>query len=138
MFLTFVDSVVVLEGYLQVRNIKNNIDLTQKIYEVVIFAENDNFVTQLSELELTDLDFTELSHTYSAENITTSWTQSWNHGYFYPIIDYGYDWKYTDISGNKLGRNDVNVRHVFPATNVKYIVDKIFEAAGYSYVSNFC
>jgi len=133
----FVDSVLVLEGFIQLRNVIDDIDLQKKTYEIVIFAENDNFIKEIGELELTDLDFSELSHTYSAINIETSWTQSWNWGYYYPIIDYGYDWDYNDISGNKLGRNDVEVEDMFPATNVKYILDKIFRDAGYSYQSDF-
>jgi hypothetical protein len=132
-----VDTVVVLDGYLQLRNVKDDIDLGGRVYEIVIFAENDNFVKELQELELTDLDFSELSHTYSSTNITTSWTQSWNWGYYYPLIDYGFDWDYTDISGTKFGRNDVEVGDMYPATNVKYILDKIFAAADYSYQSDF-
>lgn len=132
-----VDTVVVLEGYLQLRNVQDDIDLGGRVYEIVIFAENDNFVKELQELELTDLDFSELSHTYSSTNILTSWTQSWNWGYYYPLIDYGYDWDYTDISGSKFSRNDVKVEDLYPATNVKYILDKIFTEAGYSYQSNF-
>lgn len=132
-----VDTIVVLEGYLQLRNVQDDIDLGGRVYEIVIFAENDNFVKELQDLELTDLNFGELSHTYSAANIINSWTQSWNYGYYYPLIDYGYDWDYTDISGSKFGRNDVDVEDMFPATNVKYILDKIFSNVGYSYQSNF-
>jgi hypothetical protein len=133
-----VDTIVVLEGYLQLRNVQDDIDLAGRIYEIVIFAENDNFVKELQELELTDLDFSELSHTYSSTNILTSWTQSWNWGYYYPLIDYGYDWDYTDILGFKLANADsAKVQDLYPATNVKYILDKIFTEAGYSYQSNF-
>jgi hypothetical protein len=132
-----VDTIVVLEGYLQLRNVQDDIDLGGRVYEIVIFAENDNFVKELQEFELTDLDFSELSHTYSATNIITSWTQSWNWGYYYPLIDYGYDWDYADINGIRLSRNDVEIDDMYPATNVKYILDKIFRDAGYSYQSNF-
>jgi hypothetical protein len=132
-----VDTVVVLEGYLQLRNVQDDIDLGGRVYEIVIFAENDNFVKELQEFELTDLDFSELSHTYSSTNILTSWTQSWNWGYYYPLIDYGYDWDYADINGIRLSRNDVEIDDMYPATNVKYIVDKIFSFADYNYQSDF-
>ena len=146
-----VDTVVVLDGYLQLRNVKDDIDLGGRVYEIVIFAENDNFVKELQDFELTDLDFSELSHTYSATNITNSWTQSWNWGYYYPLIDYGYDWDYNDIIGNvetfainnpffnfSFTRvKEVEVQNLYPSSNVKYILDKIFSNAGYSYQSNF-
>ena len=133
-----VDTVVVLDGYLQLRNVKDDIDLGGRVYEIVIFAENDNFIKELQDFELTDLDFSELSHTYSSTNIITSWTQSWNFGYYYPLIDYGYDWDYGDIRGQLIDKIDVvNVTEMYPATNVKYILDKIFIGADYSYQSNF-
>ena len=135
-----VDTVVVFEGYLQLRGIIDNQDKDFREYEVVIYAENDNFFSSIGDDFLTDLDFSELNHTYSEENIVKSWTQSWNHGYYYPLIDYGFNWNYEDIRYDQQilnSNNYVKIEEMFPATNAKYIWNKIFSEAGFTYESDF-
>lgn len=133
------DSVVIFEGYLQLK--KANVDLSNNItnYECVIYADNDNLYKELGESELTDLDFSELNHFWSSANVVQSWTASWEGGYFYPLIDYGSDFNYNDINGsfNALTQGKLKSTQLFPSTNVKYILNKIFNAAGYSYNSEF-
>lgn len=135
-----VDTVPVFVGNLQLKSIKIDDDAEYKEYEVVIYADNDNFFTLLGESFISDLDFSELNHVYSEENITYSWTQSWNHGYFYPLIDYGNNWDYSQIKGQLSPIGDltfVRVDQMFPATNVKYILKKIFQNVGYYWQSDF-
>jgi len=135
-----VDTVVVFKGYLQIKGILDNREIDEAGFEAVIYADNDNFFTLMGDDFLTDLDFSELNHTWSEQNIVTSWTQSWNWGYFYPLIDYGYNWDYADIRGEYSpvgGQPWVRTAQMFPATNVRYIWDKIFRNTGFSYQSNF-
>jgi hypothetical protein len=73
-----VDTVVVFKGYLQIKGILDNREIDEAGFEAVIYADNDNFFTLMGDDFLTDLDFSELNHTYSEQNIVTSWTQSWN------------------------------------------------------------
>lgn len=135
-----VDTVPVFVGNLQLKSVKIDDKAEYKEYEVVVYADNNNFFTLLGESFLSDLDFSELNHVWSEQNIVYSWTQSWNHGYFYPLIDYGNNWDYSQIKGeiSPIGPlNFVRVDQMFPATNVKYILKKIFQNVGYSWQSDF-
>lgn len=135
-----VDTVVVFRGFLQVKSIIEDRDFINSEYECVVYAENDNLFKLIGDSFLTDLDWSELNHTWNEPNITKSWTQSWNHGYFYPLIDYGYNWDYEDIRYDIQflnANNYVRVEQMFPATNVKYTLDKIFSEYGFRYQSNF-
>ena len=133
-----VDTIVVFEGYLQLRNVFVDKETDSAEYEVVIYADNDNFFKQLGDKFLTNLTFTELNHTWNATNIRNSWTSTWNKGYYYPLIDYGNDWDLGEVNGwTNTYITEVKTKNMFPSTNVKYIVDKIFHDAGYTYQSNF-
>lgn len=144
-----VDSIMVFEGYLQLRYVYVDELRSKTEYEVVIYADNDNFFKAMGEKYLTDLDWQELNHNWTSENIIASWTASNSSlGYYYPLIDYGFDWDYQKITRppgaqGPTGTNDpdyydaVSPIQMLPATNVKYMVDKIFQDAGYQYQSEF-
>lgn len=133
-----VDTAVVFEGYLQLRKVFVNKESEQVDYEVVIYADNDNFYKQLGDSFITDMDFSELNHTWNKTNIVQSFTASWNNGYYYPLIDYGQDWDLGEVNGWTTAYNtELKVSDLYPATNVKYILDKIFSLAGYNYTSTF-
>jgi hypothetical protein len=136
-----VDTAVVFEGYLQLRKVYINKATEQNDYEVVIYAENDNFYKQLGDKFLYDpinsdngMDFSELDHDWNKTNIINSWSAPYNNGYYYPLIDYGQDWDLGEINGYS---GQVYTKDLYPSTNVKYILDKIFSNAGYTYQSNF-
>lgn len=133
-----VDSLPVIEGYLQLRKVYFNKSTQMGELEVVIYADNDNFYKLLGESNISDLNFSELNHDWTSTNIIQSWTASWNNGYYYPLIDYGQDWELGDINGwSSAYKTYVATNEMFPATNVKYIWDKIFANANYTYQSNF-
>ena len=133
-----VDTAMIFEGHLQLRKVIVDRDEDKREYEIVIYADNDNFFKQIGEKFLTDLDFTELNHNWTANNIRQSWTASWDKGYFYPLIDYGYNWNLGSINGWTTTYNtEVKTTQMYPSTNVKYIWNKIFNDAGYTYQSNF-
>jgi hypothetical protein len=124
-----VDTLPVFEGFLQVRKFNNDYDWDKTDYEVVIYADNDNFFKNVGENFIEDLDFSELNHIYSHTNVIASWTASWARGYYYPLIDYGFNWNLDDINGNTTlsgVRDYILLERFYPATNVKYIFDKIF------------
>jgi len=107
-------------------------------YEVAIFGELAGFIGALGNLKLEDLDFSGYNHNYEVSNITSSWevsgsrgtnnTSSYGSGYFYPLIDYGQD------STNKI---DFKLNAFRPSFFVKEYIDKMFEAANYTYDSSF-
>lgn len=133
-----VDTAIVFEGYLQLRKVFYDKSSETADYEVVIYADNDNFFTLLGENFLTDLDFSELDHDWTPTNIRQSWTASWSNGYYYPLIDYGKNWTLGDINGwTSSYTTFVKTEDMLPSTNVKYIFDKIFSNTNYTYQSNF-
>jgi len=133
-----VDTAVVFEGYLQLRKVYINKETEQGDYEVVIYADNDNFYKQLGDKFISDDDYTELNHIWNKDNIIQSWTASWNNGYYYPLIDYGQDWDLGEITGWTSSWDcQIHTKDMFPSTSVRFIWDKIFSNAGYNYQSNF-
>jgi hypothetical protein len=139
------DSVIVFEGYLQLTKVTDNYGADMDTFEVVVYASNDNLWKNIGELFLEDIPMTEFNHTYNAQNISNSWTQSCDtSAYFYPLIDYNDDWTMANLQGhNSVGGLSlysgvgIPVQQMYPATYVKVIVDKIFNGAGYQYTSNF-
>jgi hypothetical protein len=133
-----VDTAVVFEGFLQLKKVFVDKETDKADYEVVVYADNDNFFKQLGNKFITDSDYSELNHYWTAGNVRDSWTSEWNKGYFYPLIDYGYDWDLGEVNGWTTAYNtQVRTSQMFPATNTKYIWDKIFNDAGYTYQSDF-
>ena len=64
-------------------------------YEVYIMGEVGDFISEIKDLTLRDLDFTDLQHEQSYDNITLSWQSSGDtSGLFdgkivYPLMNYG-------------------------------------------------
>ncbi|RYY51488.1 MAG: hypothetical protein EOO06_00350 [Chitinophagaceae bacterium] len=129
------DSIEIFPGYLQLKEIVTFPNKTQR-YEVVIYADTENFYSAIGDKELTDLDFSDLNHTYSLANVYDSWFDHYKRGYYYPFIDYGNGWNVNDINGTSR-RMSVRVTDLFPALYVKTILDKCFSSAGFTYQSDF-
>lgn len=127
-----VDSIPVMSnGVFQLTGIA--VDENKKIdYQGTIFSESQDLFGIIGDDELTDLDFTDLNHTYYYPNMTESWTGGTTK-FFYPLIDYSYDFNLTDMN---IGMG-VRLTQMFPATQVKVIFDKIISGAGFSYNSTF-
>lgn len=122
----YINDVPQLSGFMQLLKIKK--DDNYKIeYEVAIFGKNSNIFIELGNSLLTDLNYSELDHYYTRDEQAYSWTQDYNYGYVYPLIDYGFD---TNL-------NSYDIEHLFPATYVRTYIDKIFANAGFRYQSTF-
>lgn len=98
-------------------------------YEGALFGELSGLMSEISNKKLEDLDFSDYDHVLSHTAISDSWDNTPGTGYFYPLIDYG----------NYRGTNnrDYDIGTFRPALYVKEYLDKIFEAAGYTYASDF-
>ena len=66
---------------------------------------------------------------------SSAWSGS-NQGYFYPLIDYGTDFSVSSMNTINSGLG-VITGQLFPATQVKTIIDKIFSTTGFTYQSQF-
>lgn len=128
------DSVVVMDGYLQLKKVIPDLNNNVTKYECVVYADNYTFFNLINGKYLTDIDFSEYEHTYTTQSIIGSWTSDSDLGYFYPLIDSGSGWEYKDLNGV---RSELKINNFIPATYVKTIVDKMFNNVGFGYQSNF-
>jgi hypothetical protein len=123
--LIFQNNIQCLKGTLRLLEIVN--DKGRIEYEVAVFGELNSFIGSASAHLLEELDFSAYDHTYDETNISDSWDNAGaGEGYYYPLIDYG------TYSVNK---HDWDIKTFRPALFVKEYIDKIFEAAGFTYVS---
>lgn len=120
------NGISVFKGYMRLATIRKLRD--SKIeYDLEIRGRLDDLFTNLLNLKLTDLSWTDLDHTYNETNIANSWSAPVGSGYIYPFIDYGYE---SNI-------NNISVDHLFPAIYIKDVWDRAFTAAGFQYSSTF-
>lgn len=151
----FIDSLRQLKGYCQLKDVV----VTQGdsiTYKIVCYGEIGDLFAKISNQkdsngdpikgELTDLDFSEFDHEYIRGNIANSWDTEIiengvstafevGKGYVYPMIDYGAE--HTTYDGGSIAGELWSSSEFRPAIYVKQYIDKIFEAAGYTYTSDF-
>jgi hypothetical protein len=136
-----VDSEMIIEGYFQLTDVSLDINTDKGTLTLVIFTDNNDFYTLLAEEYIEDLDLSRFDHIWNAENVAESWTQSYESGYYYPLIDYGWDWTISTINGSqhlpaapKSGL--IDVAQMFPSVYVRVIWDQIFSDVNFSWTSN--
>lgn len=132
-------SALQIEGYAQLLQI--NINRQNDIeYEIAVFGQLANLFSTIGSAMLSDLDFSQYNHVYNESNIENSWDNNikdstgpggiqlfqYGRGYVYPLIDYGFT---DDVSVQK-------VEYFRPALYAKTIIDKIFDANGFTYTSD--
>lgn len=114
---------IITDALLQLTNVRK-VQLTDAYeqgveYDVLIKDSQAEFYTQITNLELTDLDFSDCNHEFSITAITDSWsnTQSDHYKYLMP---------YNDTA-------NYSVNHFKPAIYAKSYFDRIFANAGFTY-----
>lgn len=88
-------------------------------YEVLVKDTRVEFFTAIANKDLTDLDFTDLNHTFSAADIVNTFSNTITDGFKY-VLPYDTD-------------NIYNVRQMKPAIYAKTYFDRIFATAGFQY-----
>lgn len=124
-----VNGEVQLDGYLQLKSVKNKDGLI--VYECVIIGRIGNFFTELQEQELTDLDMSSLNHSYTKANQVATWNLPLTTDYVYPMINYDINY------GGMAFSEEWTVTDFFPAIKVKKYIDAIFSSIGYTFTSTF-
>lgn len=135
-------------GILQFEGIAQLIDCTRTdgvwSFNIVMFAEQIDIFTLLKNYKLRELGWSEYNHDLTYTNISNSWSGSiiknsvaynnytgveWNgEGYYYGLIDYGFD---------RPAPNQFEVDQIPLQVFVKNIVDKMFEKIQVDYQSSF-
>jgi hypothetical protein len=88
-------------------------------YEVLIKDSRAEFFTAITNANLTDLDFSDLDHTFSSTDIAASFSHTVLDGYKY-VMPY-------------IQSNDYNANDFKPAIYAKTYFDRIFAVAGFTY-----
>ena len=135
-----VDSIEVIEGYLQLLSVNT----TTQTYEVVVYGVIANIVNQLSDNKLNELDLSAYNHVLNIDNVKDSWDgaitytdASTGDEILYPIIDYGYgyDEDNIEITYNK---PVLTCDRLKPAIKVRTVFEEILKSVGYTTInSNF-
>lgn len=128
----------ILNGNLQLEKISVVHELIE--YQVSIYGILNNVFSDIKDLYLRDLDFSEFNHIRNQENIVNSYTykivkngsqiqyEGPGNGYVYPYIIYGVD---TSVY------YELNIYDTFPALYTTPIFKRIIEEQGYEIRSKF-
>jgi hypothetical protein len=132
----------------------NKITVTPEgnLYEVFILEETSSLSTSLEKFNLCELDYADISHNVNYDNIVSTWNYSGGsyNDYsgivgkvLYPFAHTGYDpdigYATWDYSGTGLVNSGTPLRvgQFKPWFNLKYLLDKCFNRAGFTYSSDF-
>jgi hypothetical protein len=125
-------------------------------FEVYLMSDVGDFISEVKNLTLRDLDYTDLIHEHNYDNITASWSADTTdtNGLFggqilYPMLNYGLnyqgttgttpDWTYrfnVPQSFNYSG-SPAPISSFKPAIKVKSVIDRIFNKTSYNLNSEF-
>ena len=152
------DGFILFEGFLRM------LDVTDKegeiSYNVNLYSEVIALADTLKDRAFRDLDFTELEHDYNRTQITASWNDSPTFGITYTnpstsgfrdansTVKYPFvDWTHQILVGGSSGSgNSATVGNpelptletaFRPFINIKYLIDRIFQASDFTYESAF-
>jgi len=146
----------IFQGVLRLNSVTTNGD--ERTYEIFILGEVSDFLAPLRNLELQDLDYTDLNHELVYSSVTQSW-ECVNDGLtgllqgqiIYPMINYGLDYQGDSSSGATptfsydFGlstsfddpTNSVPPSIFKPAIQLKSVLDRMFDKTGYQIQSQF-
>jgi hypothetical protein len=139
------DGFILFEGYLRVLDIQ---DKEGEIsYNVNLYSEVISFADTLKDKTFNDLNFTELEHDYNYTEIRNSWqgilnyTNTGTSGFRtgqtlrYPFVDWNHSYTFNATTGFPVLPN---LESIFrPFINIKYLIDRIFQATEFTYESAF-
>ena len=152
-------------GNLTLKSVIKNEQYNIIEYEVLFMGDTSTFASDVGDAYMNEIDTSELNHPLTYANVTSSWgatagaTAGFKNGdVLYPLIEWGYQYDSANVptqvtlsNGYPKGSTGpapagsftagttggLDLKQLKPSTRVKWIWDKIFEEAGYTYTSNF-
>ena len=119
-------------------------------YKIVLYSEAINLKDKLAELVMRDLDFSELNHSFNSLNIIDSWTGDLELDATLPADSFAGSGTTTDVCKYPAVRWNTNTNYnsglikpddmtdLFrPWIKLKYILQMMFRASGFSFTSTF-
>jgi|14_taG_2_1085336.scaffolds.fasta_scaffold00536_7 hypothetical protein len=145
------DGFILFQGYLRLIDIQDK--LGEISYNVNLYSEAIALADLLENKTFNDIDFTEIVHAYNKTNIKASWstgvtyTNPSTSGFRtidtvkYPFVD----WNHQILIANGAFNNATpdnpeltSLEQAFrPFLNIKYLIDRIFDATPFSFTSDF-
>ena len=141
----------VFRGTMRLNKITNQNGIIN--YEVYLVESLTSFASELEQVGLCDLDYSDVEHEINYDNIVSTWEYSGGTyisysgltgKVLYPLAETGYDeggtfgrFDFTSSGFTSPTGNPIQTTQFKPWLNVKYLIDKIFEKAGFTYDSSF-
>lgn len=134
------------------RMVSVNFSLQGGSYEIFLTQSLPDFAATLGDVKLIDLDLTGTTHTLDYDTLVESWNYTggsyMNYSgitgkVVYPLAHYGYDenqyYSQFDLSmsGITFSGSPLSLTQFAPWVSVRYLVDEIFNKAGFTYESSF-
>jgi len=152
------DGFILFEGYLRMIDVKDK--ESEISYNVNLYSEVIALADVLKDATFSDLDFTELTHEYNKQEIKRSWNESPDASITYlnpstsgfretydtlryPFIDWTHQYIVGGTNPITTNATDGNpeltsLQQAFkPCIQLKYLINRIFAASGFSYTSDF-
>ena len=138
------DGFILFEGFLRLLDVTDKEGETS--YNVNLYSEVVALADTLKDRAFRDLDFTELEHAYNYSEIRNSWqgilnyTNTGTSGFRlggtvrYPFVDWNHNYSFTSGGMAEMLTLESSFR---PFINIKYLIDRIFEASEFTYESAF-
>lgn len=136
------NGVLQFEGVCQLMNCSRKGDVWT--FNIVLFSDVVDYIADLKKYKVNELGWDEYNHNLTRVNQTNSWDGiiqkngvnynnysgvNWlGEGYYYGLIDYGYD---------RPGAEQFECDDIPPQVFVKSVIDKMFEKIGVTYTSTF-
>jgi len=133
----YVDDILVLEGFIKLLSVLDK--ETEISYNVVMFNDVANIIETLGDAQIKDLDLSDIDHNVTGANILNSWSST---GVTLSAGGTSTVPFYALCNNNSLYINNGSIQyspyaHYILHIQLKYIIDKIFAFAGFTYNSNF-
>ena len=141
----------IFKGTMRLNKITNQNGLVN--YEVYLVETMTPFTSQLEQTTICDLDFSDIEHEINYDNILSTWDYSGGtyDSYsgltgkvLYPLAETGYDedgtfgtFDFTSTGFTSPTGNAIQTTQFKPWVNLKYLFDKVFQKAGFTYESAF-
>mgnify|MGYP003135762883 CR=1 FL=1 len=146
------DGFTLFQGYLRLIDIQDK--LGEISYNVNLYSETIALADILENRTFSQIDFTELTHPYNKPNIKGSWTTGVTYDnpattvyrtsdtVKYPFVDWTHQMLVANgATGSNATLNNpelTSLEQVFrPFLNIKYLIDRIFDATPFSFTSDF-
>jgi len=133
--------VTLIRGFVQLKGVYRQKKQFHEL-EIILFGETIDLAKELGDNMLSDLDMSALDHTLNYSNMAYSWTGAfslpWDGTLRYGLMDKGFNWSMNEGGVIPFTSTDGFWQSEFtPYVQVRWILDKIFETAGFTYTSDF-